>query len=182
VAPYGGARKLLEAFLSTMDVWPASVQSGSSPEEATHSERYGYTVILPAALEFKPATLDWAPNATLTTTSSAIDTFTVPTDGAVSPERFLGIAAQPVQTGLSADAWMTAYAEQNQAAFGDTCGGTPDSWQPVEVLGYAGRRAGLSCEGADVAEVVFVRDGTGWLIGGDPDLVDMAVARLAFDR
>ncbi len=76
---------------------------------------------------------------------------------------------------MSADEWMTGHAERNLAAFGEACGGKVEDWLPTTVLGEAGRRNAVTCQGGAVSEVVFTHDGRAWAITGDTSLVDLVL-------
>jgi hypothetical protein len=90
---------------------------------------------------------------------------------------FVGVAAQPIPDGMTAEEWMRAYAER-QAASDFACKGPADAWVEEAVGTLAIRRIAIICNGTmgrDTATslhadaVVFVVDGTGYQMTGNPE-------------
>ena len=139
------------------------------------SARYGFTFTVPADLVAEPATTDWQPGTTVSTSSSYLDRFIGAGGEGDFANGFLGIASQPLPAGVSAEDWMTGHAERNLAAFGVACGGRVEDWLPTTVSGVAGRRVEVTCLGGAVTEVMFTNEGRGWVVTGDTALVDFVL-------
>ena len=171
-----GNAEFIAAFL-------ANFRPGASPVSFT-SPLYGYTVDVPSEWGYEPApaTIQW-PDGGLADTSHGewFDVF--PFDPAGQDIGFVGIAAQPLPDGMTADAWMIAFAER-QAASTFACRGPVEDWVGVIVGTRAARRIDVTCSGEMNGEdftgwryayVVFVMDGTGYLVDGGPEGVDAVV-------
>jgi hypothetical protein len=149
----------------------------SAETVAFTSPLYGYSVDRSATWEVTPATVQWPAGTVNTGTNPEwFDVFSFdPVEGAVG---FVGVGAQPIPDGMTADAWMRAYAEL-QAASDFACKGPADDWVDATVGTLAIRRLDAICIGEmsngeiatnqDAAHALFVVDGRGYVITGNPD-------------
>lgn len=132
------------------------------------SPLYGYTVTVPAGWQVAAATAAWRPGAQPT-----LDLFTAPVSAGDEYDD-VGIAAQPVPAGTTADDWLGAYAE-SQANSARQCKGPADDWTDASVGSLPIRRLDLRCtgDGYDMRylDVAFVIDGTGYVMTGNPTVI-----------
>lgn len=143
------------------------------------SERYGYTVGLPAGIHSLPSSEVWRAGVMPCPECEFLDRFSGQLDGLSPPtdaSSFAGIASQPLPDGMSGDEWMAEY-----ILFIDACSERPEDWVATSVAGAAGRQVRADCGSGPgtVTEIVFATEDTGWLITGDTPLVE--VLRAAFE-
>lgn len=150
----------------------ASPTAGASPVTFT-SLQYGYAIDHPAAWRPTPATASWPFGAIVGKEEPYVDRFFAPPTGAGIT--FVGIAAQPLPDGMDAAAWMTDYAERLEAT-ARPCGGPASAWTDVVVAGVAGRQVMSDCEPEPATDVVFVIDGTGYVMTGQPGAIERMLA------
>ena len=172
-----GNRDVIEAFLR--DFRPIE-----RPASMT-SPLYGYTVDVPADFGYvpSPATVPWPDRGLVDTTHGEwFDVY--PFDPTGQDIGFVGIAAQPIPDGMTADAWMVAFAER-QAASSFACKGPVEDWVATIVGTRAARRIDVTCNGEingedftgwRYAQVLFVIEGTGYVINGGPEGLDSLLA------
>lgn len=149
----------------------------SAETVAFTSALYGYSVDRFVGWEVTPATVQWPDGAINTGTNPEwFDLFFFdPAENAVG---YVGVGAQPIPDGMTADAWMRAYAER-QAASDFACKGPADDWVDATVGTFAIRRLDVICNGEmsngeivtnrTAVHVLFVVDGRGYVITGNPD-------------
>ena len=148
----------------------APASQGAGPLTATFiSPVYGYTVDHPVAFMPAPATESWATGDLVGNEEPWVDRFFGETGG------FVGIASQTLAAGTNAEEWMADYAD---ALLGRTCTGPVAAWTDTTVNGAAGRRLEFDCGGFDGLEVVWVDGARGWVITGDPVIVELMLETL----
>ena len=147
-----------------------SPTSSPTPSLATFtSPLYGYTVAHPPAWRPTPATDRWPVGGPVGPVETYVDHFAAPPSG--TGVTFVGIAAQALPDGMDAAAWMADYAERLEA--GDRpCSGPAADWTDITVAGGPGRRLLAACDPEEIAEVVFVVGATGYVMTGQPSVVD----------
>ena len=186
VVPFGGATRLLEAFLSTANVVPAPVTPPADPGELGRttftSPQYGYTVDIPFAWAASPATQTWPGDDGIEPPDppfSDVFRFRSSTSGAPTTPGGATIKAIAVPTGTTDAAWIAQWEQKRQ--LGGPCFGSATPWTDAVVGRYAARRASWICDaaaGGAVAhgdEYVFVAGGRGFIVSGTPSMVDVLV-------
>ena len=143
---------------------PVASEPGRPTTTTFKSQLYGYTVDHPVAFTATAATEPWQVGALIGNEQPWVDRFFGQTGA------FVGIATQALPAGTTADAWMADYAE---ALVGRACTGPVSAWTDTTVNGAAGRRLEFECEGFDGLEVVWVDADRGWVITGDPVIVEL---------
>lgn len=132
------------------------------------SPLYGYTVTVPTGWTVTPSTAAWQSLA-----QPAYDLFKAPASQGDEYDD-VGIEAQPIPAGTTADSWLVAYAE-SQANSSRTCKGPAADWTDATVGWLAIRRLDLRCtgDGYDLRylDVAFVIDGTGYAMTGNPTVI-----------
>jgi hypothetical protein len=143
---------------------PSASASPSGAASTTFtSPIHRYTIEIPAVFQGTPATTTWTTSDVISSEAPWVDRFFAGPTGA-----FVGIASQPLPSGMSATAWMDRYAAR---AADRTCRIEPASWADTTVSGAAGRRAEFPCDIFTGVEIVWVVDGRAWAISGDPAVV-----------
>jgi hypothetical protein len=132
------------------------------------SPLYGYTVSVPAGWRVTAATTAWR-----TLGKPSFDLFAAPVSQGDEYDD-VGIAAQPIPAGTTADAWLVAFAE-SQASSARPCKGPTDAWTDASVGSLAFRRVDVRCTGDGndlrLVDVAFVLDGTGYVMSGNPTVI-----------
>jgi hypothetical protein len=153
----------------------AIASPSSSPVEPTTvtftSPIYGYSIEHYPVWVPSAATERWKFGAMIGNFEPYIDRFNAPSAGGAS---YVGIAAQPVPNGMTAQAWMIDYAERVEA-FDRLCGGPATAWTDTTVAGVPGRRLVLECKTGlttPATETVWVVDGVGYVITGNQTVVE----------
>jgi hypothetical protein len=142
------------------------------------SRLYGYSVDGLAGWDITPASVQWPVDGLIFANNPQwFDLFIAP-DWEGPNLGWVGVAAQPIPDGMTADDWLLAYAER-QAASGYVCSGPAEDWVDVVIGSLAIRRIDNTCDGRlpngedatslHSTEVVFVVDGTGYVMNGNPD-------------
>ncbi len=120
-APYGGATRLLEGYLSTVHLLPggpATPSSAASPAALDTSawttytsDRYGFSIGHPADWTERPADHTWTLPADADWLSTASEGFIAPGESILATA--WSVAVDP---GTTADAWIAAYCPLNQTS------------------------------------------------------------------
>lgn len=142
--------------------------SGSQLPVSFTSPLYRYAVSRPGDWDVRPATVAWPAANTLGTNPAWVDWFEGPA-AEVEYVRVL-VAAQPVPTGMTRDAWILDNAER-QAASGRDCKGAVEDWTDAVVGSLEIRRVDLTCYGMGLSDVAFVVDGIGYVMSGNRPVI-----------
>ncbi len=128
-APYGGATRLLEGYLSTMHLLPGGPAIDSSEWPTYTSDRYGFRIGHPADWTERPALSTW-------TLAQANDFLTLASEGFKAPaDTVLATAwSVPVEPGTTVESWLGTYCPLNTKP----CTGLEDLTTPVTVDGHPG--------------------------------------------
>ena len=178
VAPFGGATRLLEAFLSTANVVPTPVLPQSlSPMGLTTftSPRNGYTVDVSFSWARTPATQAWPGDDGIEAEDPPFsDVF----HDADSGSRGATIKALPLPEGTTDEVWLAQW--QRTRVVGGHCLGSATPWTDATVAGRPAKSMKWRCDGgpngtSDYDEYTFLADGKGFVISGRPALVDILV-------
>ncbi|HET9346300.1 MAG TPA: hypothetical protein VFO05_11430 [Candidatus Limnocylindrales bacterium] len=129
---------------------------------------YGYTIEHPTAFLATAATEPWPAGGIVGNEEPWVDRF-------FSNTSFVGIASQPLASGETPDAWMSAYAD---AAVDRGCSVPADAWTDVTIRDIPGRRADFDCNDFEGVELVWVIGDRGWVMTGGRAVVDLMVENL----
>ena len=136
---------------------------------ASHtSPLYGYTVEVPSAYQFIPATEEWPIGEALGPETEWTDRFRAGTS-------FVGIASQALPDGVSTDAWLDAYARSVETR---ECGAPTSQWTEVTLRSIPGRTLSFDCGGTAALEYAWTIGDRGWVMSGNASVVEMAVQSL----
>ena len=157
---------------------PAGPSESRLPVSFT-SPLYRYTVSRPANWAVKTATIAWPAATTLGTNPAWVDWF----EGPAAQEDYVRVlvAAQPVPTGMTPDAWILDNAKR-QAASGRDCKGAVDDWTDAVVGSLKIRRVDLTCFAMGLSDVAFVVDGTGYYMSGNQPVIALFLETLQAPR
>lgn len=159
-------------------VTPTPTAAATMATERFTSPLYGYTVEILEPWGSLAATERWPAGAVVDPDQAYVDRFkpsSSPLGAAVM------MAAQPIPEGTTALAWMTGWAEQREAN-GGMCAGPASGWTDATVAGAAARRFEGPClpqsgVTTNFVELVWVIDGTGYIItGAPPSVVELMAA------
>jgi hypothetical protein len=162
---------------------PPSVAPSGSPTAARTtppnwttftSPHYGYTVEHPIAFQVTPATEDWPLGAFVGNEEPWVDRFFAP----FGQTTFVGIASRVLPEGMAPDAAMTAYAEQVAERL---CAVPLDAWADATVGDVPARRAEFACGDSPALEYAWVVGDRGWVISGNPDVVELMLESLEYE-
>ena len=161
----------------------ASAVPSATPTSVTFvSPLYGYSLVRPANWSVSNASVQW-PDGGLVQAANPewFDVFIAP-DWEGLNLGFIGVAAQTIPLGTTPEAWLLAYAER-QAASGYACAGPVEAWVDDVVGTLEIRRIDTTCDGSlpsgelatglHATDVVFVIDGTGYVMTGNPQGIDL---------
>jgi len=158
-------------------VAPTTVPTPSGIPTFT-SRLYGYTVNRPAHWSITPASVQWPSGGLINATNGQWFDVYMSSDWEGPNLGWVGVAAQPIPAGMTAEEWMLAYAER-QAASGYVCSGPVKDWVDAVVGTLAIRRIDHTCDGKlpdgedatglNATEVVFVIDGTGYVMNANAE-------------
>jgi hypothetical protein len=138
------------------------------------STQYGYTLEHPIPYRSVPATQAWEGDGSIGTEEPWVDRFFAPSGGAA----FVGIAAQPVPAGTTAEAWMSAYEEQ-VAERG--CSVPVANWTDSTVGDAPARRAEFDCGGTPAIELIWVDGDRGWVMTGEPAVIELMLESFTYE-
>jgi hypothetical protein len=138
------------------------------------SPQYGYTVDHPTAFQATPATEEWPFEAIVGNEEPYVDKFFA----ASGPTTFVGIASQPLPDALAPAAWMSAYEQQVAERL---CSVPLDAWADASVGDAPARRAEFSCGDSPAVEYAWVNDDRGWVISGNPDVVELMLDSFSYE-
>jgi hypothetical protein len=179
VAPFGGATRLLEAFLSTAGVFPRPTLPTGSPDAfgltTFTSPLYSYTVDVSFSWTRTPATQAWLGDDGIEDRAPAFsDVFHDNASGVHDAT----IKALALPAGTTDAAWLTQW--QAMRAIGGRCLGSSTGWADATVAGHPASTFKWRCNAgpsgiSDYDEYAFLADGKGFVISGNPVMVDVLV-------
>jgi hypothetical protein len=138
------------------------------------SPQYGYTVDHPIAFQVTPATEEWPLGEVVGNEEPWVDKFFAP----VGQTTFVGIASQPLPEGMTPEAALTAYEQQVAERL---CAVPLDAWVDATVADAPARRAEFACGDSPAVEYAWVVGQRGWVISGNPEVVELMLASLEYE-
>jgi hypothetical protein len=138
------------------------------------SPQYGYTVNHPTAFQVTPATEEWPLGAIVGNEEPWVDKFFAP----FGQTTFVGIASQPLPEGITPEAALTAYEQQVAERL---CAVPRDAWADATVGDAPARRAEFACGDSPAVEYAWVVGDRGWVISGNPDVVEMMLPSIDYE-
>jgi hypothetical protein len=133
------------------------------------SPQYGYSVEVPAAYQFIPATETWP-------AGEAIGPETAWTDRFRAGTNFVGIASQVLPEGTTDDEWMDAYTQSVESR---ECGAPASQWTEMTFREIPGRTLLFDCGGAAGREYAWVLGNRGWVISGEAAVAELFLESLS---
>jgi hypothetical protein len=149
-------------------VSPSEAPSNGAPAgtlSTFSSPQYGYSVEYPTPYAAVPATEPWPDDGQLGPEEPWVDRFFAP-----NSTTFVGIAAMPKPEGATDEEFAAAY-QQLVAERG--CPVPLDAWSDATVGDQPARRAEFECGGARAVELIWIDGDTGYVITGEPEVVDL---------
>ena len=146
---------------------PSAAPSPSAAANRTTftSTQYGYSVEYPTPYAVVPATEPWTGSGQIGPEEPFVDRFFAP-----NSTTFVGIAALPRPEGVSDQAFETQYKE-HVADRG--CPVPLDAWTDATVGDVPAQRAEFECGGSQGVELIWVAGDTGYVISGEPAVVEL---------
>jgi hypothetical protein len=132
------------------------------------SDQYGYSVEYPTPWSAVPATEAWTGEGFIGPEEPFVDRFFAPN----SPT-FVLIAAQPRPEGMTDQAFATEYMQR--AAGRAPCAVPLDAWTDATGPAPSRKRAEFDCDGSQGVELIWIVGDTGYVISGEPAVVDSMV-------
>ena len=146
---------------------PSPSVSGPAGNRSTFtSTQYGYSVEYPTPYAAVPATETWPADGQIGPEEPWVDRFFGPN----SPSAFVLIAAQSRPEGATDEAFRTAYKELVAER---ECPVPLDAWTDATVANGPAERAEFECGGSQAVELIWIIGGTGYVISGEPAVVDL---------
>jgi hypothetical protein len=150
------------------------VTAGPTSNRSTFtSPIHGYTIEHPAVYRATPATEEWT-DGVVGNAEPWVDRFFAPVGGAA----FVGIAAQSLPEGMTPTEWLDAYVE---SAAGRGCAVPVANWGDATVGDAPARRAEFDCGDTAAVDVAWVVEGRGYVITGEPPVVDLILATIRYE-
>ena len=137
------------------------------------STQYGYSIEYPTPWSAVPATEAWTGDGFVGPEEPFIDRFFAP-----SSPTFVLIAALPRPEGATVEEFATGYQEQ---VVGRGCPVPLDAWRDATVGDVPAWRAEFECEGAQGVELIWIVGDTGYVISGEPAVVDLMVETITYE-
>ena len=128
------------------------------------SSQYGYSIEYPTPYSPVPATEAWTGADQLGPEAPFADRFFAPNNAT-----FVLVTAVPKPGNVTDEAFAADY--QQQVAARAPCAVPLDAWQGTTVAGVPAQRAEFECGGSQGVELIWIVDGTGYAISGEPAVV-----------
>jgi hypothetical protein len=175
-----GAAAVIIVAAAALFARPTPNQSvGASPISAGPytSPLFAYTVDVPAGWQVVPAIKPWPAGQRIETDSTSVDTFRIPG----SPiDASMAVAAQAAPQGTTAASWLSTW-ERIREDIGGRCFGSSVGWMTATVVGLPAWHVKWRCdnptdERSNWDEYTFLAGGMGYVISGNPVMVDRLLA------
>jgi len=175
-----GAAAVIIVAAAALFARPTPNQSvGASPISAGPytSPLFAYTVDVPAGWQVVPAIKPWPAGQRIETDSTSVDTFRIPG----SPiDASMAVAAQAAPQGTTAASWLSTW-ERIREDIGGRCFGSSVGWMTATVVGLPAWHVKWRCdnptdERSNWDEYTFMAGGMGYVISGNPVMVDRLLA------
>ena len=145
---------------------PSAAPSSPAANRTTFtSTQYGYSVEYPTPWAAVPATEAWTGEGQLGPEEPWVDRFFAP-----NSTTFVGIAALPRPEGQTDEEFTTGY-KVHVAERG--CAVPQDAWSDATVGDAPAQRAEFECGGSPGVELIWIAGDTGYVISGEPAVVDL---------
>jgi len=142
--------------------------SGGPAMSQFESPLYGYQIEAPSAYQFIPATRPWPAGEALGPEAEWTDRFRAGTT-------FVGIASQPIPAGTSSEQWLDAYIRTVESR---ECGAPASAWTDTTYRDVAGKTLSFDCGGSPGLEYAWTIGDRGWVLTGDPAVVQLMLPTL----
>lgn len=153
---------------------PSAAPSTHAANRTTFtSAQYGYSVEYPTPWAAVPATEAWTGEGQLGPEELWVDRFFAP-----NSTTFVGIAALPRPEGQTDEEFETGY-KQHVAERG--CPVPLDAWNDAMVGAAPAQRAEFECGGSPGVELIWIVGDTGFVISGEPAVVDLMVETITHE-
>ena len=143
-----------------------SVSAPAGNRSTFTSTQYGYSVEYPAPYAAVPATEAWTGADQLDPEAPFADRFFAP-----NSSTFVLVAALQKPGNVTDEAFAADY--QQQVAERAPCAIPLDGWTDATVAGVQAQRAEFDCGGSQGVEIIWVSGDTGYVISGEPEVVDL---------
>ena len=153
---------------------PAVVQTSRPNWTRFTSPQYGYTVDHPTAFQATPATEEWPLGEVVGNQEPWVDRFFAP----FGQTTFVGIASQQLPADMTPEAALTAYEQQVAERL---CAIPLDAWTDATVGDAPARRAEFACGDSPAIEYAWVNGDRGWVISGNPDVVELMLESFEYE-
>jgi hypothetical protein len=146
---------------------PSTAPSTPAANRTTFtSAQYGYSVEYPTPWSAVPATEAWTGDGFVGPEEPFVDRFFAP-----NSTTFVLIAAVPRPEGVTDQEFAMGYMQQ--VAGRTPCAVPLDAWAEATGPAPARKRAEFECGGSQGVELIWIAGDTGYVISGEPAVVDM---------
>ena len=146
---------------------PSAAPSTPAANRTTFtSAQYGYSVDYPTPYAVVPATEPWTGSGQIGPEEPFVDRFFAP-----NSTSFVGISALPRPEGTTDEAFEMQYMQHVSERSG--CPVPMDAWSVATVGDAPAQRADFECGGSQGVELIWVAGDTGYVISGEPALVEL---------
>ena len=152
----------------------AALPSAAANRTTFTSAQYGYSVEYPTPYAAVPATEPWTGSGQIGPEEPFVDRFFAP-----NSTTFVGISALPRPEGTTDEAFEMQYMQHVSERGG--CPIPMDAWSDATVRDTPAKRAEFECGGSQGVELIWVAGDTGYVISGDPAVVDLMAETITLE-